>query len=223
MEKSVKKPVQSVIEWVKPESNQASNLGLLNLSWGQHFSFHGVVQLGIVKGAVNVMGYTLVADESPLLWLPCYSSSGHGFVSVAATRPMDHESKSLDKQHLNTEQRFKKMDEKERSTIMELLARHDMSSDCILVIKQMDGMGRVEEFSPTIKHMFIPTTLDLPGFSLVSDPRVSFQEPSSWQQASAQVLEHPFRVCVAGHKGFGKSTFCRYLVNRTLSRYFFIM
>eukprot|EP00743_Colponemidia_sp_Colp-15_P010448 GILK01011505.1.p1 GENE.GILK01011505.1~~GILK01011505.1.p1 ORF type:complete len:660 (-),score=106.14 GILK01011505.1:44-2023(-) len=220
---------------------------LLRLAEGESLSFVGCALVRVISGKVNIYGYELrpSLDSLPVyapLWSKAISMSAVGKASpspmlhddegrlaaaIAAMQMKDSRPASSISIVLVKPMVSPAVEERVVNSTMSKKAREeDAQSSSDDNDSELDSTSQVE--TEVTKREFI-SELALPGFYPVDPQSTStLQEPATYVDLAEAVLRpsvrgyklnRPISVVVTGAKNTGKSSLCRYLMNRILSEH----
>lgn len=177
---------------------------LAKVPYGKEFRFHGRVLANCIRGRVSVMGYTMSPSDD--FMLPCYAPLCLPPVSFTS------EASSYDERVSELINYF--------SEAAKAFVFNCTNESVLLLARLNDGLEQLDSINVggkifsglqgyAFEGFFPNTPLDAGVFSFSEE----------WSKAADSICgaESLQRVVVYGLKNSGKSTFCKYLVNRMLA------
>ncbi|XP_034237625.1 polynucleotide 5'-hydroxyl-kinase NOL9 [Thrips palmi] len=186
---------------------------ILHLKHPSVFTFCGQVQVKVLKGAVEVLGYLLTPSSG---YQTVFSPHGSGLLALQTIPTIeDHSDNRMDHDVIHT---------------VDTLLKEGKPDDAFLLMEESENIlpffvSQFVDFNlfPRIEDMECEDKL----FSLASrklqcvcDPPQDYniiKKGELWDDIGRDIVENPGCTVLCGGKGVGKSTFLRYLINRLLS------
>ncbi|KAI8058760.1 hypothetical protein BDF21DRAFT_429949 [Thamnidium elegans] len=224
--------------------NQEDDIYLfIGLKKGEDIVFMGEVMVAPLFGAISMTGAVISSGRE----MPSKVPQEDLMVSFyAAFSPRTHSllrirSEPLDTPSIKAEQETSEIDEHLIEAVFDTLKENVHAFETILIVKDIEGgledmNNVVNTFTKNLvklnkRESARDDRLEinyLPGFHPILEvtPGVkAFKEESSWDSRTNMALqnatsrERPVVSVVCGAKDMGKSTFCRYFINRLLAKY----
>ncbi|GAA5810990.1 hypothetical protein MFLAVUS_004419 [Mucor flavus] len=224
-------------------NQEGDNYLFIGLKKGEDIVFMGEVMVAPLFGSISISGAvissgrempkTVPQEDLMVSFYAAFSPRTHSLLRIT--------SEPLDKPSIKAEQEMTEIDEHLIEAVFDVLKESIAEFETILVVKDVEsGLEDMNNVVNTFTKNLVKLnkressrdeSLEinyLPGFHpiLQVTPGVkAFKEESSWDSRTNMALqnassrERPVVSVVCGAKDMGKSTFCRYFINRLLAKY----
>lgn len=215
----------------------------IGLQSGEDIVFMGQVMAAPLYGSMSIAGAVIssgrgvpkadqIKDDLLVSFYPVFSPRTHSLLRIA--------SEPIEKASIQSHYNATEIDENLINAVFDALKGEFES---ILVIKDLEGISGLEDMSDAVnvftknlvklnrKESLRQQNLEinfLPGFHPILDVTAGVKAlkiESSWESRTDISLENatkratPVVSVVCGAKDLGKSSYCRYLINRLLTKY----